>query len=97
MRDYTLPNAGDPREIGRRARRIRELLGLTADEVARRAEVHSRDVSALEDGADLGFAAAIAIHRVLSVDAIEEEMFKVPRFRNLDEAEAFENRRLAGQ
>lgn len=97
MINYSLPKAGNAIEIGRRARHLRTLLGLTIDQVADAAEVGSTDVSAMEAGKTVALATALAIHKVLNIEDVGEMLFTRPRLRNIDEVEAFERRRLANR
>lgn len=95
MINYRLPELGSAIEIGRRAKHLRILLGLTIDQVADAAEVGPTDVTAMEAGKTIALANALAIHKVLSIEDVGELLFTRPRLRNLDEVEAFERRRLA--
>lgn len=97
MNNYSLPNAGSAIEIGRRAKQLRTLLGLTIDQVADAAEVSSQNVSAMEEGKAVPLATALAINKVLSTEDVGEMLFNRPRLRNIDEVEAFEQRRLANR
>ncbi len=97
MNNYSLPNAGSISEIGRRAKHLRTLLGLTIDQVADAAGVNPNEVSAMEAGEAISLASALALHRVLSTDGVGETLFIRPRLRNIDEVEAFERRGLANR
>lgn len=97
MIDYSLPKAGSATEIGRRARHLRTLLGLTIDQVANAAKVEPNDVSAIEAGKKVELSSALAIHQVLSSEDVGEALFTRPRLRNIDEVEAFERRRLSNR
>lgn len=97
MVEYSLPKAGNATEIGRRAKRLRTLLGLTIDQVANAAKVEPNDVSAMEAGKTVALSSALAIHKVISSEDIGEMLFTCPRLRNIDEVEAFERRRLANR
>ena len=92
--DYSLPSPDSIGEIGRRARRLRDLLGMTAEQVAAEASVSTEDVLALETGMAVHLDVALAIHDVLSSDAVGEAFFTRPKLRNINEVEAFERRRL---
>lgn len=94
MTDYSLPTPESIGEIGRRARRLRDLLGMTAEQVAAEASVPTGEVLALEEGGAVRLDAALAIHGVLSADAAGAALFTRPRLRSIDEVEAFERRRL---
>lgn len=94
MTDYSLPAPESASEIGRRARRVRELLGMTAEQVAADAAVSEAHVLALEEGGEVPLAAALAIHGMLTSDNAGAELFVRPKFRTIDEVVAFERRRL---
>lgn len=94
MMDYSLPAPESVAEIGRRARRLRDLLGMTVEQVAAEASVATGEVFALEAGEAVRFDAALAIHNVLSTDAAGAALFTRPRLRSIDEVEDFERRRL---
>ena len=95
MTDYSLPEPGNVVEIGRRAKRLRDLLGMSVEATATAAGVAEEDVAALEAGDAVALAAALAIHQVLSTDAAGAILFTRPRLRSIDDVEAFERRRLA--
>ena len=92
--DYIVPDLGDKMEIGLRARRLRDLLGMTAGQVASEARVEEHDVIALEQCMDVSLQAALAIHGVLSTQGVGDTLFTRPRLRTIDEVHAFESRRL---
>lgn len=92
--DYSLPTPESISEIGRRARRLRTLLGMTPEQVAAAASVTAEEVFALEDGADVRLGSVLAIHSVLSSDAAGADLFIRPKMRSIDEVVAFEQRRL---
>ncbi|MEN2746062.1 helix-turn-helix transcriptional regulator [Sphingomonas sp. T9W2] len=94
MMDYSLPAPESVVEIGHRAKRLRELLGMTLEQVAARAFVAREEVLALESGGGVRLDAALAIHDVLSVNGVGANLFTRPRLRSIDEVEAFEHRRL---
>jgi|GEM_PF-2521702 len=97
MANYTIPEPGCPSEIGARARRLRNLLGMTVSEVAQQAHVEDHHVNCLEDGLAVSLSAALAIHQVLSAERLDEALFTRPRLRTIDEVENFEKRRLASR
>lgn len=97
MTNYSLQKPGSPVEIGKRAKRIRLLLGMTTGQAAAAAGVAPNDLSAMEAGKDVSLAAALAIHAVLSTDEVGEALFTRPRLRNIEEVEEFERRRLANR
>lgn len=94
MTDYSLPAPESIAEIGRRAGRLRDLLGMTVEQVAAQASIPTAEVRALEEGGAVRLDAALAIHDVLSADAAGANLFTRPRFSSIDEVEAFERRRL---
>lgn len=94
MTDYNLPAPESIAEIGHRARRLRELLGMTAEQLAAQASVPTGEVIALETGGGVRLDTALLIHRVLSSDAVGATLFVQPRLRSIDEVEAYEQRRL---
>ena len=95
MVNYGIAAPSDPVEIGKRARRLRNLIGMSVSDVAREARVNDGDVISLEQGLDVALAAALAIHHVLSGEGVAEEMFIRPKFKNIDEVVAYEERRRA--
>lgn len=95
MTDYSLPAPESMAEIGARARRLRDFLGMTAEEVAARASIPRESVLQLEAGGAVRLDAALAIHGVLSSDAAGAALFTMPRLSSIDEVEAFERRRTA--
>ena len=97
MTDYSIPDLDDPKAIGSRARRLRDLLGMTIDQLANKAKVAASEVEALERDGNVTLSTALAIHKVLSGASNAETLFTRPRLRNLDEAEAFEKRRQANR
>jgi len=97
MIEYAIPEPGSLKDIGRRAQRLRDLLGMTIDQVAAEARVEACDVTNLEQSADVALGAVLAIHRVLSGDGVGDMLFIRPRLRSIDEVEAFEKRRLASR
>ncbi|HEV7314058.1 hypothetical protein [Sphingopyxis sp.] len=97
MVSYSIPLPSDPTEIGKRAQRLRSLLGMSVSDVASEAGVNDGDVIRLEQGSDVSLVAALAIHRVLSGELVSEVMFTRPRLKTIDEVEAFEARRLANR
>lgn len=97
MVSYSILAPSDPTEIGKRARRLRSLLGMSVSDVASEAGVNDGDVISLEQGSNVSLVAALAIHRVLSGEIISEAMFTRPRLKTIDEVEAFEARRLANR
>ena len=96
MNDYSLAESDSVEEIGRRAKRLRQLMGMTLEQVASKAGVNKREVEELEKGHTTSLAATLAIHRILSSETVGETLFTRPRFSSIDEVEAFEQRRLAG-
>lgn len=97
MTNYNLAVPESVTEIGRRAMRLRVLLGKTTMQVATEAAVEEREVSALEEGGTISLAATLAIHRVLSTDSGGDTLFTRAKLQSIDEVEAFERRRLAGR
>lgn len=95
MTDYSLPSPESMAEIGARAKRLREHLGMTPEEVAARASIPREAVLQLEAGGGVRLDAALAIHGVLSNDAAGAGLFTTPRLSSIDAVEAFEQRRLA--
>lgn len=96
MANYSLPEPSSETEIGRRAKRLRDLRCLTPDQVASQASVDVGDVVALESGGEVSLAAALAIHCVLSSESFGDALFHHPRLTSIDEVEEFERRRLQG-
>ena len=94
MTDYSLSGPESIGEIGRRARRLRNLLGMTTEQVAAEASVTTEEVLALEGGSAVQFDSALAIHYVLSSNVAGAELFIRPKLRNIDEIVAFERRRI---
>lgn len=94
MTDYSLAAPESLTEIGRRANHLRETLGVSPEQVAAEASVDVREVLALETGATVSLASALAIHQVLSADAAGAILFTRPRLRTIADVEAFERRRL---
>ncbi len=97
MVSYSIPAPSDPTEIGKRAQRLRSLLGMSVSDVASEAGVNDSDVIGLEKGSDVSLVAALAIHRVLSGERVAEEMFVRPKFKTIDEVVSYEARRLANR
>lgn len=97
MTDYAIPGPEDLNAIGLRALRLRDLLGMTVGQLATEARVAEHDVEALENGANVSLAAALAVHRVLSGDEVGGTLFTRPRLRSIDDVEAVERRRLASR
>ncbi|MBR0553754.1 helix-turn-helix transcriptional regulator [Stakelama marina] len=97
MTEYSITESGSLSDIGRRARRLRDHLGMTIDQVAAEARVEKRDVTNLERDADVALGTALAIHEVLSGNGPGDTLFTQPRLRSIDEVEAFEKRRLASR
>ncbi len=97
MINYSLQKPGSPVEIGKRAKRIRLLLGMTIDQAADAAGVSPNELSAMEAGEDVSLAAALAIHAVLSTGEVGEALFTRPRLRNIEEVVEFERRRLTNR
>lgn len=94
MTDYSLPAPESIGEIGRRAERLRDLMGMTVEQLAAEASVAEEDVQALEAGAAVRLDAVLAIHAVLSSDVIGASLFTRPKFWSIDDVVAFEQRRL---
>lgn len=97
LTDYSIPETDDRNAIGSRARRLRDLLGMTFGQLASEAKVAESDVEALENGDDVSLAAVLAIHCVLSGEGAGDALFVRPRLQSIDEVEAFEKRRLGGR
>jgi transcriptional regulator with XRE-family HTH domain len=96
MNDYSLAESDSVEEIGRRAKRLRQLMGMTLEQVASKAGVDECEVEALENGNTTSLAATLDIHRILSSETVGETLFTHPRFSSIDEVVALEQRRLAG-
>lgn len=97
MAEYYLAGRGSCTEIGLRAKRLRQLLGLTIEEVAIKAGVEKKEVENLENGAITSLSAALEVHQILSSEKVGETLFTRPRLTNIDEVEAFEQRRIIGR
>lgn len=94
MANYDIPDSASLEEIALRAQRLRNLLGMSVSEVASQGNVSEEDVRNLEQGTDVSFKSALAIHRVLSASNLEH-LFDRPKFRSIGEVENFERRRLS--
>ena len=80
-------------QLGRKAAALRTRLQLSPATVAQRAGVSERDVVTFENSGDVPVRVMLAIHRAISGDSDVSQLFSVPKFRNLDEVVAFEERR----
>lgn len=94
MANYNIPDPASLEEIALRAQRLRNLLGMSVSEVASQGNVSEEDVKNLEQGSELSFKSALAIHKVLSAGNLEH-LFDHPKFRSISEVKNFESRRLS--
>lgn len=81
-------------DLGRRVREIREALGLTAEQAAKRGGVPTSDVDEFESTGTASVETMLALHRALSSSQGIDFLFTVPRFDTIDEYERHLNQAL---
>ncbi|MDE1918561.1 MAG: helix-turn-helix domain-containing protein [Sphingomonadales bacterium] len=85
----------DAMELGRRAARLREAIGLSVEEAARRAGIKPKALVRFEATGKGTVTLLLRLVRAMSNSAILEQLLIAPRFETLSEVEFFEKRRTS--
>lgn len=90
-----LPAPTTAPELGRRAARLREYLGLSVSEVAARAEVEEDEIARFERTGEGTVALLLALANEISSGGELDRILNLPQFSSIDEVVAWERTRIA--
>lgn len=82
-------------ELGQRAARLRNWLGLSVAEVAQQTGLAGKDIERFEETGEGTIELLLALSEFLSSGEDVGRLFQTPKFTSLDQVTAFETRRVS--
>lgn len=89
------PEKPDPRTLGRRAARLRELLGRSVEDVAHQVGVSPAELRRFEQTGDARLQLLVGLLEALTPGGYLDHAFETPRFTSIQEVVEFEQRRTS--